>query len=106
MKEKFGVSEWTPEKFAELIIKDVFNPALGEGGAEVNITGDNELTIIFKICPFEKAGIDISTKFYCTYTEGLIETALKHAFNDIEIVNEELKSEGAPQCTIKIKIKK
>ena len=104
MKEKYKVDKWTPEKFAELIVNDVFNPALGEGGAEVTVSG-NEIIIKFIICPFERAGIDISKKFYCTYTEGLTENSIKQAFGNAEITNEELKSDGAPNCTIKITIK-
>ena len=105
MREKFNVKEWTPSDFANYIVKDVFEPALGEGGAEVIVSSDNELIIKFKICPFEKAGIDISKKFYCTYTEGLTENSAKKAFGDAEIISEDLKSNGAPICTIKIKIK-
>jgi hypothetical protein len=105
MKEKFNIDEWTPEKFAEFLVKDVFNPALGEGGAEVSVSGD-ELTIKFMVCPFERAGIDISKKYYCTYTEGLTEQSAKEAFGEAEIISEKLKSEGQPHCTLKIKIKK
>ncbi|MHA1270062.1 MAG: methanogen output domain 1-containing protein [Candidatus Helarchaeota archaeon] len=105
MREKFNVDKWTIDKFTEYLIKDVFMPALGEDGAEITITDDNELIIKFKICPFEKAGIDISKKFYCTYTEGLTENSAKKAFGNAEIIDEKLKSDGAPECIIKIKIK-
>jgi len=105
MRERYNVDSWTPQKFAELIVKDVFDPALGTGNSEVKIEGD-EIIIIFKVCPFDRAGIDISSKFFCTYTEGLVETSLAKAFGNIETVKEELKSDGAPECIFRIKIKK
>ncbi|TFF88734.1 MAG: hypothetical protein EU549_02475 [Promethearchaeota archaeon] len=104
MREKFDIDEWTPEIFAKYIVEDVFEPALGEGGAEVKVE-DDVLVIKFKVCPFERAGMDITKKYYCTYTEGLTENSAKMAFSNAEIIDEKLKSEGEPDCTIRIKIK-
>lgn len=103
MKEKFNIDDWTPEKFAEKLIKDVFDPALGEGQAEIKIEG-NELIISLGVCPFKRAGIDTSNKFYCTYTEGLIETVAGKALGDVNFTSEDLISQGKPCCTFRIKL--
>ncbi len=101
LKEKYKVDNWTPEKLSELLIKDVFEPAIGEDSAEINVTG-NELTVKIKACPFHKAGIKIDDKFYCTYTEGLIDTVSKLALKDTEFKTELLQSEGKDCCQFKI----
>lgn len=91
----------TPEAFAEKFIKDVLEPALGEGGAEASVSG-NEISVILKVCPFQKAGIDISNKFYCTYTEGLIETAAKNSLNVQDFKSEKLRAVDNCDCSFKI----
>ena len=68
MKKKFNVSEWTPENFSEAILKDVIEPVLGPGGAEFTPEGGN-IRVKLNVCPFEKADMDISHQFYCTYME-------------------------------------
>ena len=105
MKEKFNVEKWTPEEFADKFIKDVLNPALGEGQSEVEIKGD-EMIVTVKVCPFQRAGIDISSEFFCTYTEGLIDTAAKEALKNTEFKTEELQSSGTECCKFKINLKK
>ena len=93
----------TPEAFAEKFVKDVLEPALGAGGAEINLDG-GELTVNLKVCPFQKAGIDISNKFYCTYTEGLVETAAKNSLGNITFKSEKLRAVDNCDCSFKIKI--
>ena len=104
LKEKYKVDSWTPEKLSELLIKDVFEPAIGEDSAEIDVAG-NEMTVKIKACPFSKAGIKIDDKFYCTYTEGLIDTVSKLALKDTEFKTELLQSDGKDCCQFKITIK-
>jgi len=101
IKEKYNVNTWTPELFAEKFVSDVLIPALGPGGAEINVDGSN-LNVVLKVCPFKKAGIDISNKFYCTYTEGLIETAAKKALGNVELKSLKLRSIDDCDCTFNV----
>jgi len=103
MREKFDVDEWTPELFAEKFVKDVLDPALGKDQSEINVEG-NILKVDIKLCPFKRAGIDISEKFYCTYTEGLIDYTARNAFGEIQFQSENLISEGNACCVFKIEI--
>jgi predicted hydrocarbon binding protein len=104
IKEKFNVEKWTSEEFADKFVKDVLDPALGEGQSEVEIKGD-EMIVTVNVCPFQRAGIDISSKFFCTYTEGLIDTAAKEALKNTEFKTEELQSSGTECCKFKIKLR-
>ncbi|TXT64571.1 MAG: hypothetical protein BAJALOKI3v1_190011 [Promethearchaeota archaeon] len=103
MRDKFNVDEWTPELFAEKFVEDVLDPALGKGQSDIKVEG-NQLTVSVRICPFKRAGIDISEKFYCTYTEGLIDETAKNAFGNIKFQSEDLISEGNACCVFKIEI--
>lgn len=105
MKEKFTIEKWTPENFAEKLTEIVLEPTLGDGQSEIKIE-DDSLTVKIKVFPFQKSGIDINDKSYCTYTEGLIETAAKNALNVINFKSEHLKATGADACIFKIKINK
>ncbi|MHA1294630.1 MAG: hypothetical protein ACTSQJ_18490 [Promethearchaeota archaeon] len=89
------------EVFAEKFLKDVLEPALGVGGAEIKVEG-NEISVILKVCPFAKAGIDISNKFYCMYTEGLIETAAKNSLGNVEFKSLKLRAVDKSDCSFKI----
>lgn len=93
----------TPEDFASKFLKNVLQPALGAGGAELTVSG-KEISVILKVCPFKEAGIDISNKFYCTYTEGLIETAAKNSLGKVELVSEKLRAVDKCDCSFKIKL--
>lgn len=104
MREKYKVENWTPEKLSELFIQDVFEPAIGEENAEINIEG-NEMVMKIKACPFQKAGINIADKFYCTYTEGLIDTVSKLALKNTEFTTEVLQSDGKDCCQFRITLK-
>lgn len=101
LKEKFKITAWSPEIFAEKFTKDVLDPALGEGKSEIHVE-DQEIKVILKECPFNRAGMDISNKFYCTYTQGLIETAAKKALGSIHLETVGLRSEGKDQCNFRI----
>ena len=104
IREKYQIDTWTTESFAEKLISDVLEPVLGEDGAEITIDGNN-LNILLKVCPFKKAGIDISNKYYCTYTEGMIETATRSALKNIEFHTLKLRAKDNCDCQFKIEIK-
>ena len=104
MREKYNVVDWTPEKLSELLIKDVFEPAIGEGYAEIKTEG-NEMIVKIKACPFKQAGIKIEDKFYCTYTEGLIDTVSKLTMKNTEFITQLLQSDGKDCCQFKIILK-
>ena len=57
-----------------------------------------------RTCPFKKAGIDITGKYFCTYTEGLIETVAKLALGDGEFKSVKLRSVDNCDCEFKIKV--
>ena len=101
VKEKNKVDKWTPELFQEIIIKDVIDPAVGEGKTEIKIDG-KKITVIIKDCPFKRAGIKIDNKFFCTYTEGLIDTISKKAFENTQFKSIELRSEKPCDCKFDI----
>jgi len=104
MKDKFNIDAWTPENFSEAIVKDVLNPVLGEGGAEVKPENGN-IRVKLNVCPFELADMDITHLFYCTYTEGLIQTSASKAFGkDIELEQISLKAEGKSCCEFLLKL--
>lgn len=103
MKKKYEIDNWTPEQFADSLIKDVLEPALGEDSVEYKLN-DNELIFNVKVCPFRRGGINITNKLYCNYTEGLIETAAKKALQNIEFNSEDSQAKGGPSCIFKIKI--
>ena len=103
MKKKFNLLSWTPENFSEAFLKDVIEPVLGPGGAEFTPEGGN-IRAKLNVCPFENADMDITHQFYCTYTEGLIETAAKTAFGKAEIEKITLKAEGKDACEFLIKL--
>jgi len=104
LKEKYKIDKWTTELFAEKVVKDVIDPAVGVGNSEIKVN-NNEMTIIIKECPFKKAGIKIGEKFFCTYTEGLIDTISKKAFNNTEFKSVKLKSTEVCDCTFNVTIK-
>ena len=102
LREKHNIDKWTTELFAEKFGKDVLDPALGEGNYEIKVESDG-LSVLLKVCPFQRAGIDISNKFYCTYTEGLIETVVAKAFEGVSFTSEKLRATDNCDCSFKIK---
>ncbi|MHA1784704.1 MAG: methanogen output domain 1-containing protein [Candidatus Helarchaeota archaeon] len=104
MKNRFNIETWTPENFSDAIVKDVLTPVLGEGGAEVKAENGN-IRVKLNVCPFEAADMDITHLFYCTYTEGLIQTSASKAFEkDVELEAISLKAEGKPSCEFLLKL--
>lgn len=103
LREIYNIDKWTPELFAEKLTHDVIDPAVGTGASEIKLDG-NELIVTIKDCPFKRAGIKISNKFYCTYTEGLIETAVKHALENIEFKSLNLRAVDNCDCSFLIKV--
>ncbi|MFX1396335.1 MAG: hypothetical protein ACFFAS_04745 [Promethearchaeota archaeon] len=104
IRNKYNISSWTLQELADKLITDVFDSALGQNQAVIDVNG-NEMKIVLKICPFKKAGIKIENKFYCTYTEGLIETIAKKAFSDIEFESKKLRAVDKCDCIFAINIK-
>ncbi|MHA1652100.1 MAG: methanogen output domain 1-containing protein [Candidatus Helarchaeota archaeon] len=103
LKTQFKIDKWTPEDFAIKFIKEVIEPALGEGQAEYNKEND-DIIINIKICPFQQANIDVSGKLYCTYTQGLVEQAFTKAIGKITFKTEQLIAENKPNCIFRISL--
>ncbi|MFO8017668.1 MAG: hypothetical protein R6U96_03475 [Promethearchaeia archaeon] len=104
MREKFNLENWTSSDFAEKFPKDVLDPVLGEGNTIVNVEG-NKISLVLKECPFQRAGIDISNQFYCTYTTGLIETTAHELLGDVEFATQKLRAKDGVDCTFTLEIK-
>lgn len=104
LRRKYKTENWKPDEFVEHFVKDVVEPALGDGlaGYEIN---DGELVVHVKVCPFKRANLKISDKLYCTYTEGMVEEAFKKAFGNIDFKTESLIADRKPECVFKIKVK-
>ncbi len=103
LEDKFKLASWTPNEFAQKFVENVLDPALGKGNSEVKING-KEITLTLKECPFKRAGIDISNKFYCTYTEGLIDNTAKKLLKNTEFKSIKLRSKDNCDCTFKVTI--
>ncbi|MEM1512880.1 MAG: methanogen output domain 1-containing protein [Candidatus Jordarchaeales archaeon] len=102
LRKKYGVDSWTPEKFVELLAMDIIAPAVGTDNVSFESSG-GEMKVTFTVCPFEKLNFDITSKFYCTYTHGVIEEAARKALGDVEVKAEKLRSEGADKCVFTIR---
>jgi len=103
IKEKYHIDKWDLQKIAELLNKEVLIPALGENQATVIVSG-NTLKVIINSCPFKRAGIPISNKYYCTYTQGLVETIAKEALGKIKFNTNTLRAIDKCDCEFKIEI--
>jgi hypothetical protein len=103
LREKYKIDSWTPQILVEKLLSDVLEPVMGEGGAEITLNG-NSINVLLKVCPFKRAGIDISNKYYCTYTEGMIETAINSALSNSEFQTLKLRAVDNCDCKFKIKI--
>ena len=103
LRRKYKVDKWDAKDFAEKLIKDVIAAGLGEGKANVKVEGDT-ITLDMQVCPFRRANIKISDKLYCTYTEGMIETAFKKALGNATLKSEALIADRNPACIFKIKV--
>lgn len=93
----------TPEQFLALLLKEVIEPVIDVGQAKFEINGNN-VKIELDACPYKKAGgfpiQDMS--FFCDYTEGLFDTALKEAFPDrkfiMDMPKDLISKPGCKQC--------
>ena len=103
LREKYKIDNWTPELFAEKVVNDVIDPAVGVGASEIKFNS-NEISVIIKDCPFKRAGIKIGNKFYCTYTEGLIETIAKKALDLSEFNSIKLRAIDNCDCSFLLKV--
>jgi len=92
-----------PKLFADRFVKSILEPAIGTGNAEITVDGKN-LSVNLKVCPFQEAGIDISTKFFCTYTEGLLETAAKESFGNVSFKSDKLRAVDKCDCSFTIQV--
>jgi len=102
LKEKYNVNSWTLERIVELLATDVIAPVIGTNNVSFEGSG-GEMKVMFTVCPFEKLGFDIASKFYCTYTHGVIEEAARKALGNVEVEAENLRSEGADKCIFRIR---
>lgn len=102
IKNKQEISNCTLGEFAKIIIDEVIAPVTGNNGVTLRESPEN-VEIDISVCPFEKMGFDISNKFYCTYTESLIEKVFEEKFGkEIIIKINSLKSAGGDKCSFQI----
>lgn len=95
------------EEFGKILIDNIISPIIGEGKGTMIKNGDS---YVFKLdaCPYKKAGgfpiTDMS--FFCDYTQGMIETAIKTAFPNkkFEFKTESLISNKCENCSFSLKI--
>ncbi len=93
------------EEFCNLIVTQVMDPVVGEGKCAAKVQGNK---VIFELlaCPYKKAGgFPIKEmSWFCHYTEGLLDIALKTAFPDrsFETNPKELKAAGSDKCVFEI----
>jgi hypothetical protein len=73
----------TVEEFCKLIVEQVIEPIIGKDQGKIIIDGE-KVIIELNQCPYKKAGgYPIKEMgFFCHYTEGLFDNALKLAFPD------------------------
>ena len=73
----------TLDEFCGLLISQIIEPIIGEGKASYSVSGD-KVSFELQACPYKIAGgfpiKDMS--FFCHYTEGMIDIALKEALPD------------------------
>ncbi|MHA1684477.1 MAG: hypothetical protein ACTSUE_26300 [Promethearchaeota archaeon] len=96
----------TIDEFCSLMIKHVIAPVVGEGSVNCQRDG-NKLTFTLDACPYKKAGFPIKDMaFFCDYTEGLLDTAIKEAFPEkkfeMDIPGELISNEGCSKCIFEI----
>ncbi len=92
------------EEFAKLLMSDVIEPVLGEGTSQVSVVG-NKVTINLGACPYKNAGFPIKDmSWFCEYTEGLFDSAVKVAFPDkkVETVSSDRISKNCATCKFDI----
>jgi len=88
------------EDFAKLLISHVIEPVLGGGKSTVQVEG-NKVTINLGACPYKNAGFPIKNmSWFCEYTEGLFDSAMRGAFPDkkIETISGDRISQNCATC--------
>lgn len=93
------------EEFMNLVMENTIAPIIGKGKGSYSVEGD-KITVILEACPYKKAGgfpIE-EMKFFCHYTEGMLETAIKTGFPDknYEFKTDELISDACQNCKFSI----
>ena len=103
LKGKFG----NIKEFCNLIVTQIMDPVVGVGKCAAKVQ-DNKVIFELLACPYKKAGgFPIKEmSWFCHYTEGLLDIALKTAFPDknFETFPKKLKAEGADKCVFEISI--
>ncbi len=92
------------EEFTKLLMSSVIGPVLGEGKSKVSVAG-NKVTISLGACPYKNAGFPIKDmSWFCEYTEGLFDSAMKAAFPDrkVETVSSDRISKNCATCKFDI----
>ncbi len=92
------------EEFAKLLMSSVIEPVLGEGKSTASVVG-NKVSISLGACPYKNAGFPIKDmSWFCEYTEGLFDSAMKAAFPDkkIETVSSDRISKNCETCKFDI----
>jgi predicted hydrocarbon binding protein len=103
IKSSKNISKCTLGDFAKTFVDEVIAPVTGSDGVTLKNSSPNEVEIDILVCPFEKMGFDISNKFYCTYTEGLIGRVFEEKLGkETSIKIKSLKSNGGGKCSFLI----
>lgn len=90
-------------EFAKTFISEVIAPVTGRDGVTLKNSSPDQVEIDILVCPFERMGFDIKNKFYCTYTEGLIERVFEEKLGkEPSIKIKSLKSDGCDKCSFLI----
>jgi predicted hydrocarbon binding protein len=98
-----NISQCTLCEFAKTFVNDVIVPVTGSNGVTLKNSSPKEVEIDILVCPFEKMGFDIKNKFYCTYTEGLIQKVFEEKLGkEPSIKIKSLKSDGGDKCSFLI----
>ncbi len=92
------------EDFAKLLMSSVIEPVLGEGTSTVTVAG-NKVNINLGACPYKNAGFPIKDmSWFCEYTEGLFDSAMKSAFPDkkVETISSDRISKNCTNCKFEL----
>ncbi|MEX2707217.1 MAG: hypothetical protein Q6352_018455 [Candidatus Freyrarchaeum guaymaensis] len=102
IKGSHDISNLTLGEYAKIFVDEVIAPVTGSDGVTLKESPDG-VAIDIWVCPFEKMGFDISNKYYCTYTESLVERFFEEKFGEeMSLTITSLKSSGGDKCSFKI----
>ncbi len=93
------------EEFSKLLMSSVIEPVLGESPKTTVVVAGNKVTINLGACPYKNAGFPIKDmSWFCEYTEGLFDSAIKSAFPDkkVETVSSDRISKNCETCKFDI----